>query len=285
MWYAIYLWLMARSNRLAFYAFVVSGILHAIVYVTLSFSPSTQKITHPIFFEVIKTPAKTKSSQVKSNLRLSDLRPKFQPEGKSPIRDSSGQLGATRDQISSDDSAKGAGSSWGTGGNGLDGLKNHRATSLAAEKFTGLLNYPKMLAYKQVSGTVNVRVYFTPDGECDFKKTHLSSSDSRFNESVLGVVQKYCDSNPLHGTRLRDRNFLDFSIKFDPYKEVSEDPIIAGNIVFLSISGGQMYGTIRLGPIQTNPFLLPAAGLMIFADPVWIEEFFKNMKTGSAAHQ
>ncbi len=281
--------IVTTDSNIAFHALIASAILHATIYFILPSTTKTQSPASLVSFEFLPTNSKTSTLQQKKRLRLSDLVPKFplvtssnntQSKPLHKNSEASEKLSQSRFSTEEDNA-----SSWGSGGSELTGLQNHRATSLASEKLSGLLAYPKELARNQIGGTVNVRIYFTEDGLCDFKKIRLSSTNSKFNEHVMGIAQKYCYSNPLHGTQLSDKKFLDFSIQFDPFKEHQDEPLIGSNIVLLTVPGRQMFGTIHLGPIQTNPLLLPVIGPMIFADPVWIEEFFKNLKKSAAANQ
>lgn len=177
------------------------------------------------------------------------------------------------------------GSPWGSGGKDLARLKDYLKMERLKERIEAKLVYPRVLAKRQMQGTVNARLVVDSVGECQWDLSQVNSSQIYLRVYVFTLLKELCreklvlerQSGQTIATA-QTRN-LDLSFRFE-ITENNEDylrdnqQVIAGNVLFFYRNSHQSLGDWHLGPLKG--FLALGASI----DFEWIKENWDRLVNG-----
>lgn len=138
------------------------------------------------------------------------------------------------------------------------------------QEIQGLLYYPGVLGQHGISGTFNVKLAFTEDSQCDWKRTTISQANHYLKFYVMALLKKLCGLEFLKHTHFdtttrADLNF-DFKITDGLPREYDNSPdSIVGNTLLFRREWVKPVGVVKVGPIYWSVFM-PTAFTM---DPMW----------------
>ncbi len=208
-----------------------------------------------------------KAAKAYSNLTGSMLSPKMATPGPE----------ATALNPAKDAEARGTGEwrdeDWGKGGGDFGEIVNFMPYDRLREEIRGLLNYPGILARRGINGTVNTRLAFTHDSQCDWKKIKIDSHERHLRVYVLALLKKLCGFTVIKNMKMNSTQVIDLSFQFDlinettPYSLQRDQDFIVGNVIAFRRTTPKSLMEYQLGPIR-GVWFAPAVAL----DFPWLVE-------------
>ena len=172
---------------------------------------------------------------------------------------------------------------WGAGSGQLKRIESFGLMNKVYELADGALFYPGVLARHKIQGTVNSRLVLRADGNCDWKRTKISSIDSHLRVFILGVLKNVCQQNFEHymgGKKLANVD-LSFRFAITEYNDKNDLEIkekeqkIIGNVLLFYRNAQHSIMEWELGPFK-GVFPLPFVNLNF----VWITENWDRIING-----
>ncbi len=170
---------------------------------------------------------------------------------------------------------------WGSGGTRFSEVQHYPRYEHLAREIEGLLNYPFVLSRRKIDGTINVRLAFTDDSKCDWKRIRILGLSSHLKVYIKALLIKLCGLSVVRSLRADKSRVVDLSFQFEitdrppSPEEVETRSAIIGNVLnFYRFSLGA--GEYRAGPIRGH-WYLPAVSL----DFEWILENWEKYVNGN----
>ncbi len=171
---------------------------------------------------------------------------------------------------------------WGYGGGDLVGQMEHlpKFQRLFVE-VQGLLYYPSKLAYHKVSGTVNLRLRFKGDSQCDLRRSKVYSGHPYLRFYALALLRKLCGLENIRHMGFNETQFVDLNFTFaiqefqEGSREIQAKEFIVGNVLSFYRSHAASKLEFNIGPLKGYLFA-PA----ILVDFEWIAENWDKYVNG-----
>ena len=280
---------MSARERVVLLCIFISILLHGIACLLLAFGVDKLELNvisrpHHDFVELRESSDRSRqqSPPIASKVSHSPLkRTARRRGGKPPIslsaithrvwwRNHDSKSVVTKGESSADNPT----TAWGSGGNQFERTRDYLLMKRVEEKLRGLVSYPVALAYREIGGVINVRLFVDRAGACDWERFSISGARPELRVYVLVLLKKFCASNFWHGFHVeRPSSNVDLSFNFNTFKSEEEEPKILGNVILFEIPGKQHRATWKVGPIQGS-FFAPNS---ILLNPTWIVENWNRL--------
>lgn len=146
------------------------------------------------------------------------------------------------------------------------------------QEIQGMLNYPSVLGKHNISGTLNVRLGFNDQSQCDWTRTTISQANHYLKFYVMALLKKMCAMEFMqhmhfNTTTRADLNF-DFKITDGLQRTYDNAPdSIVGNTLLFRREWVKPIGVVKVGPIYWSVFM-PTAFTM---DVMWFMEKWEEV--------
>jgi hypothetical protein len=169
---------------------------------------------------------------------------------------------------------------WGSHGNRFGEVEHFTKFSRLFTEIEGLLQYPHRLGMHGLSDTVNSRLVFDENSNCDWNKTKVGGSQPYFRVYTLALLKKLCALENVQHMHFAKGSFVDLSFAFLVVGKVEESEqkppdTIQGNVLLFQRTYFRSPLEYHIGPFQ-GFLLTPAIGL----DFPWIFEHWETWVQG-----
>jgi hypothetical protein len=170
---------------------------------------------------------------------------------------------------------------WGRKGGDFGEVVNFLKYDRVREDIRGLLNYPYILARRNFSGTVNVRLLFTDQSACDWKRTQITSAERHLRIYILTLLKKLCALNTIKNLNAGRNDEIDLSFQFEiineftPQEQQQPGDFITGNVIAFRRTAPKSVFEYQIGPVR-GVWFAPAISL----DFPWLVEKWDQYVNG-----
>lgn len=251
---------------------LLSILLHAAVFYLLSKSKRKEDSQTKVEIEYRETPksqgkGKRGTKKKGKGISLADLRPSW-----TTVTEPGPNTGRLIDPDAKGSSEWPEGS-WGANGIKLGELEHFIQYERIQKDIQGLFFFPSALGKKDISGTINARLYFTETSECNWSKSTISGANPFLKFYIAAVLKKYCRFENGKHLRLKQDQFIDLSFAFilakgESREESESKDRILGNVLMFTRIHHKATGDYQIGPIRGN-ILVPIA---VTVDFPWLLE-------------
>ena len=213
-----------------------------------------------------------KSFRVRPGLR------RFLPQG--DVTFETGSLASTRN-LTNEGELGLAEEDWGSHADPLGQLVNYLNYNRIFEDLQNMLNYPVKLCYHRISGTVNSRLHFTEDSECDWKRSKIYGAHPYLRLYSLTLLRKLCSLSSVKQMGLKPSQFVDISFNFnivrtpETFQQQAGLDRILGNVLMLYRSCFVPPQEVEMGPLKVD-----LLSQMAFINFPWIFENWEKYVEG-----
>lgn len=170
------------------------------------------------------------------------------------------------------------GAEWGEGGGNFQRVQEQNFFQQLQASIENHLFYPGILARHKVSGTVNARLIFNEQGQCDFKRTQLANAERHLQIYIYDLLKKVCSRHQFASSlKHRKQTVADLSFTFDITEHNDEvlkekQKLIVGNTLLFYRNSHQSVAEWKFGPFR-GMFPIPFVNL----DFDWIQEHWDSL--------
>lgn len=267
--------------------FLLSACLHIAVVAVLYWQKKEQAVVNKSLQVEIVT-EKLKTSTKSSGQRVAGHRSGPTGAGKKANRDAGreayfpkyqyGQFGSTGQSFDDAENYRlnplrdNPQAEWGAGSGTFERIEEFSLMSVLYQKIDGSLSYPGVLARNRIMGTVNARLVFGQQGNCDWKHTQIRGTQAYLQLYVMDVLKRVCTANYSKHLGKREITNVDLSFKFDinennDWERVASEKVIIGNTLLFYRNSHQSIAEWEFGPFK-GMFPVPT----IYLNIPWIQE-------------
>ncbi len=155
---------------------------------------------------------------------------------------------------------------WGRGGGNFGEIVNFMQYDRLRQEIRGLLNYPGILARRGIHGTVNTRLAFTDQSQCDWKRIKIESHERYLRVYTLTMLKKLCAFTVIKNLYANREKIIDLSFQFDVINETTPAALqhpsdfIMGNVIAFRRTTPKSMMEYQIGPIR-GVWFAPAVAL------------------------
>ncbi len=167
---------------------------------------------------------------------------------------------------------------WGSGSSSFGRIKDFAFYKKLYQQVDNSLYYPSVLARKSITGTVNARLVFNQNGNCDWHLTQIRGTEPYLSLFVLSTLKNVCKMN--FKPYLADRKITNADLSFhfeitesNDWERVEKERIIVGNTLLFYRNSHQSIAQWELGPFK-GMFPIP----MIYLNIPWLQENWERLK-------
>ena len=146
------------------------------------------------------------------------------------------------------------GEEFGSGGGDFKQIENGLPLQMIAREVDGMLYYPSALIKAKLTGGVNVKLFFAPEGGCDWRFTQIDSTALYFRVYILALVKKLCSLDQIKNLKLSRGRRVDLSFNFHITKDFegkrTPPPRIVGNVALFEREVIEPPFSAQLGPLK-----------------------------------
>ncbi len=162
---------------------------------------------------------------------------------------------------------------WGSGGGNFQEVEHFPEYDRLRTEIRGLLFYPPVLRRRGILGTVNVRMAFTSESRCDWRRIQVLAHERHLAVYVIALLKKLCHLTVIESLKADEHKVIDVSFSFDVVNEATppdlqkDDDWIVGNVIAFRRTTPKSLLEYQVGPIH-GLWFVPA----IAFDIPWIIE-------------
>lgn len=163
---------------------------------------------------------------------------------------------------------------WGVKGTDLGEIANYLTYEKLFTEIDGALHYPAILARRGYAGTINARLAFTDQSQCDWQRTQIKIGQQYLRIYVLTLLKKICSLEVIRSLHADHKKTVDISFQFELNEGLGNqaelrqaNQKVIGNVLMFHRAETKSSIEYHLGPI-TGVWFVPAVSL----DIPWIVE-------------
>lgn len=151
--------------------------------------------------------------------------------------------------------------SWGAHQGGLlKELEYYISYERVFQEIEGLLNYPGVLGAHEISGTLNVRLGFDDNSQCDWSRTTVTEANHYLKFYVMALLKKLCGLDFMEHMRFNSSTRIDINFNFVisdglPRSYDNAEDSIVGNVLLFRRTYIKPVGFYKIGPIGWTVFM------------------------------